>query len=102
MSMSSRVDQEKVQILLKRVGLNDREIGERIGVNQSTIWRLRHRYIKKVDRYLEALSRVVGDPQPDGTELDLERLVALAEQSPGLKAVLLSLKQFMQEDASKR
>lgn len=97
--MTSRIDQERVQLLLRRLGQNDREIGEKIGVAQSTVWRLRNRKIIKVAKYIETLSGASGGTPDDSVGLDLAELIALAEESPGLRAVLVSLNRFMREDA---
>jgi transcriptional regulator with XRE-family HTH domain len=97
--MASRVDQERVQVLLQAIGLNDREIGEQIGVTQSTVWRLRHRKISKVSKYITKLSALASSPAGADHALNPEKLVALAEHSPALKSLLVSLIKFMQEDA---
>jgi|GEM_PF-6309964 len=97
--MTSRVDQEWVQLLLRRLGQNDREIGEKIGVAQSTIWRLRNRKISKVTKYIEMINRATGVSLNDGVGLEFAELIALAEESPGLEAILIALSQFMREDA---
>ena len=97
--MASRVDQERVQVLLQAIALNDREIGVEIGVTQSTVWRLRHRKISKVSKYIRKLSALLPGKPEDGQGLNSEKLAALAEHSPALKSVLVSLMSFMQEDA---
>ena len=98
--MTSRIDQERVQLLLKRVGLNDRAIGAKIGAHQTTIWRLRNRKIQKLGKYIAALEGLCGgNPAPKGG-FDADRLAALANESPALRAILVSLTEFMQEDAT--
>jgi transcriptional regulator with XRE-family HTH domain len=92
--MASRVDKERVKILLEKSGLNDREIGERIGVHQTTIWRLRSGAISKVSKYLDRLEAL---SQLERKEGDLAELSELAKKSPALKAVLESLLHFMRE-----
>ena len=92
--MTTRIDQERVKILLEKCGLNDREIGQQIGADQSTVWRLRNGKISKVGRYIEPLERLVPARKTQG---DLAELADLAKQSPALKAVLESLLQFMHE-----
>jgi hypothetical protein len=101
MRMASRIDQEHVLTLLKRLALNDREVGELIGVHQTTIWRLRHRKIRKLDKYIDLLEALPGSSTPIEGSLDIDRLAALAEESPALRSLLVSLTRFMQEDASK-
>lgn len=97
--MASRIDQERVQILLQAIDLNDREIGAKIGVTQSTVWRLRHRKISKVSKYISKLGALVPSAPQESRGLDPAKLAALAEHSPALKSVLESLMTFMQEDA---
>jgi transcriptional regulator with XRE-family HTH domain len=92
--VATRIDQERVRILLEKIGLNDRQIGERIGVDQSTIWRLRNGRTSKVSRYIGRLEALVREPTAsDG----FESLEALADQSPAFRAVLEALMQFMHE-----
>lgn len=99
--MASRIDHEQIQLLLKQSGLNDRQVGERIGVHQATVWRLRNRKIQKVDKYIERLRGLVSVDAGEVSGFDVERLAALARESPALKSLLISLTQFMQEDAMK-
>lgn len=98
--MTSRIDQERVQLLLKRVGLNDRAVGAKIGAHQTTIWRLRNRKIQKLDKYIAALETLCGAAVAPKDGFDVERLAALANESPALRALLVSLTEFMQEDAT--
>ena len=94
--MATRVDHERARNLLRRSGLNDREIAERIGVNQSTVWRLRNGKISNVSRYLDRLESL---SHGGISESGLQELVELSKHSAGLRSVLESLLRFMQEDA---
>ena len=92
--MATRIDQDRIRILLEKIGLNDRQIGEQIGVDQSTIWRLRNGRTSKVSRYIDRLEALVPEP---AASHDFESLEALAGQSPAFRAVLEALMQFMHE-----
>ena len=97
--MTSRIDQERVQQMLQRQGGNDRQIAELLGINPSTVWRLRNRRIFKVSKYLRLMSEKLEAPSPEGERAELQDLLTLADQSPALKAVLIALRDFLQEDA---
>ncbi|HYC97029.1 helix-turn-helix domain-containing protein [Brevundimonas sp.] len=92
--MATRIDQERVKILLEKSGLNDRQISEHLGTNQSTVWRLRHGKISKIDKYIEPLECLIPGYVAQG---NLAELSDLAEQSPAFRAVLESLMRFMHE-----
>jgi hypothetical protein len=85
--------------LLNRHGGSDRDIAAILDVDPSTVWRLRHKKIVKVSRYIQALSDKVGVPVLGVDRAALEDLVELAEQSPALRALLLALHNFLQEYA---
>jgi hypothetical protein len=97
--VTTRIDQERVEILLGKSGLNDRQIGERIGVDQSTVWRLRNGRIAKVSRYIGLLEKQVPGATPEN---GFEGLEELAGQSPAFRAVLEALLQFMHEHRKSR
>lgn len=92
--MATRIDQDRVRSLLEKIGLNDRQLGELIGVDQSTIWRLRNGQTTRVSRYIGRLEALV----PKGAASDgFESLEELADQSPAFRAVLEALMHFMHE-----
>jgi hypothetical protein len=88
-----------MQQLLDRHGGSDRDIAAILNVDPSTVWRLRHKKIAKVSKYIQALSDKIGAPVLGVDRTALEDLVELAEQSPALRALLLALRNFLQEDA---
>lgn len=46
-------DLEEIILLYYFVGLNDREIGERYGLSAGSLWSLRQRAVRLLQRYLE-------------------------------------------------
>jgi DNA-binding Xre family transcriptional regulator len=97
-AMTISLQQVRLDALIAQTQVNDRKLGEILGVNQSTAWRLRNGQIRNIEPYLlrlkahlEALENVGGD---DDTSL-ISDLVALSRRVPAVREVLLALQKFM-------
>lgn len=97
--MRSRIDSLRLGTLLARVKESDAELGRALGVNQSTVWRLRHGRIGKIDKYIPRLEAHLGLQEGATAPDRLDAILTLAEQSPALADVLVALGRFMQERA---
>lgn len=98
--MGSKAEQARLEDLLTRTGLNDRQIGELIGVSQPTAWRLRHGRIAKISRYIDALESHLHVSEADMSDKDLViDLVGYAERVPAFRQALISLHKVMRESA---
>lgn len=94
--------QESSSELLARImvesGQPDSFFVRLFGVNQSTVWRLRHKQIQKVNRYLAVCQRL-GITRDNQRGIDLiETMMALgraAEDSPELRLLLDALHKFV-------
>jgi transcriptional regulator with XRE-family HTH domain len=98
--MASSLEHEKLKDLLRRLGDSDREVALRLGVNPSTVWRLRNGKIYKINRYIRLASLAVGEALPQVGDRALVDLMVQAEASPRLRALLLSLRDVLQESAT--
>lgn len=97
--MASRIDHDRVQMLLSRSHGSDASLAKALGVNQSTISRLRNGRIAKVSKYIPRLEHHLG-LQPGATApTDAWTLAELAKRSPALAEVIAALGRFMQERA---
>lgn len=94
--MTTQFAVERVKILIEESGLNDRELAERLNVNQSTAWRLRKGKIAKVNKYVSSLEKLASISRPPD---DLDQLTEIARRSPALRGLLISLLHFMQESS---
>jgi ribosome-binding protein aMBF1 (putative translation factor) len=81
-----------------RSGMTDAELAAVLGVNQSTISRLKHGKIAKVAKHQRRLDRHLGLGAGDGAD-DLSELIALARASPALREALFALQRLMRENA---
>jgi transcriptional regulator with XRE-family HTH domain len=94
--VASAIDQARLEDLLARTGMNDRQIGELIGVSQPTIWRLRNGRVVDVRKHLDALERHLGlaDAGLSDEEM-IANLVRYSRAVPALRDALLSLHRIM-------
>lgn len=97
--MASRLDHERLELLLRRLGEDDREVAARLEVDPSTAWRLRNRKIAKINKYIVAATLALGEELPQVVDPALAELLAQAQSSPRLRALLLSLRDILQEAA---
>lgn len=82
--------------------MKDRELGELLGVTQSTAWRLRHDKIQKVDEYIGQLQAHLGDTTATKPDCDIDLiadLVELSERTPALRDALIALRKIMHNNA---
>ncbi len=98
--MTSSVEQARLDDLLTRTGLNDRQIGEIIGVSQPTVWRLRHGRIRKLSKHLAALERHLGIEAEKASDAEMiADLVGYSRRLPALRETLVSLHRLIRERA---
>lgn len=99
-TMASSAEQARLEDLLTRTGLNDRQVGEIIGVSQPTVWRLRNGRIGKVGKHLAALERHLGIGAEIVSDAQMiADLVGYSHRIPALRAALTSLHKLMRENA---
>jgi ribosome-binding protein aMBF1 (putative translation factor) len=85
-------------VTIGRSGMTDAELAAVLGVNQSTISRLKHGKIAKVGRHQRKLDEYLGLGGGDRTD-DLSELIAMAQSSPALREALVALQRLMRENA---
>ena len=96
--MAISLQQVHLDALIARTGVNDRELGEILGVNQSTAWRLRNGRIKNVNVYILRLRAHFDEPEQGGCDDDaglVADLIALSARMPALKDALVALRNIM-------
>lgn len=94
--MASSADQARIDDLLTRTGMNDREVGELIGVSQPTVWRLRNGRIRNVSRHMQTLERHLGLARREPSDAEMiADLVGYARGVPALREALQSLHRLM-------
>ena len=101
-AMTISLQQVQLDALIAQAQVNDRELGQILGVNQSTAWRLRNGHIKKVDPYLLRLRVHLGASENSEGDDDaslIADLVALSCRIPALRDALLALRRIMRESA---
>lgn len=97
-AMTISLQQVQLDALIARAQVNDRELGEILGVGQSTAWRLRNGRIRKVEAYVLRLRAHLGAlerPESDDDASLIADLVALASRVPALRDALLALRNIM-------
>lgn len=83
---------------IERSGMTDAQLATLLGVNQSTVSRLKNGLIQKVAKYQRILdANLVPDRAWDGQELS--ELVAMAKVSPVLRDALVAIQRLMRENA---
>jgi len=101
--MAISFQQVQLDALIAQAQVNDRELGEILGVNQSTAWRLRNGRIRKIERYLHGLGEYLGVPNNFASSDDdaglIADLVVLSSRTPALKDALLALRKLMHNTA---
>lgn len=98
--MNSSLNQARLNDLLLRTGLNDRQIGDILGVAQSTVWRMRHGKISKLEKYITKLEERLGTGGPHVTDAEMiADLVGYSRQVPALRETLVSLHALMRQNA---
>jgi transcriptional regulator with XRE-family HTH domain len=97
--MASHLNHERLGRLLQRLGFTDREIAARLRIDPATVWRLRHRKIAKIAKYITAAEQALGEAPATLDDPALEELLTQAQASPRLKVLLLSLRDALQEAA---
>jgi predicted XRE-type DNA-binding protein len=97
-SMPISLQQIQLDSLIAQAGLNDRELGEVLGVNQSTAWRLRNGRIRRIEGHVHRLRAYVtarAQEAENGDASLIPDLVALAARVPALKDALIALRSIM-------
>lgn len=97
-AMQKTFAQTRLSAAIQRSSLTDAELAAVLGVNQSTISRLKHGKIAKVAKYQRKLDEHLG-AGPAGRTDDLSELVAMAQLSPALREALVALQRLMRENA---
>lgn len=100
--MPISLQQVHLDALIARAGVNDRELGEILGINQSTAWRLRNGRIKNVGPHILRLRAYFGEPEQGYCHDDaslIADLVALSARVPALKDALIALRNIMHQNA---
>ena len=97
-AMRKNLAQACLSTTISRSGMTDAELALVLGVNQSTISRLRHCKIMNVAKHQRKLDEHLGTVTADQTG-DLSELIAMAETSPALHEMLVALCRFMRENA---
>lgn len=78
--------------------MTDAQLATLLGVNQSTVSRLKNGLIQKVAKYQRILdANLAPDRAWDGQELS--ELVAMAKVSPALRDALVAIQRLMRENA---
>ncbi len=78
--------------------MTDAEVAAVLGVNQSTVSRLKNAKIAKVLKYQHKLDGHLGAGRASQAD-DFSELMAMAQASPSLREVLLALQRLMHESA---
>ena len=100
--MPISLQQVHLDALIARTKANDRELGEILGVNQSTAWRLRNGRIRNINAYILRLRAHLDEPEHGGSDDDaglIADLVALSARVPALKSALIALRNIMHDNA---
>jgi hypothetical protein len=98
--MASFLKQARLNDLLLRTGLNDREIGDVLGFSQSTVWRMRNGKISKLDKHIMALEAHLGISGQGASDAEMiADLVGYSRQVPALRETLIALYALMQKNA---
>lgn len=98
--MAISFQQVQLDALIAQAQVNDRQLGEILGVSQSTGWRLRNGRIRKIEAYVLRLRAHLGAPERSDSDDDaslIADLVALASRLPPLRDALLALQSIMHE-----
>ena len=90
--------QTRLLATIRRSGMTNAELAVALGVNQSTISRLRRGKIAKILKYQKKLDEYL-EPKAEGVTDDLSELVAMAQYNAALREVLVTLHRFMHENA---
>lgn len=95
-AMTISLQQVQLDTLIARAEVNDRELGEILGISQSTAWRLRNGHIMKIEAYIHRLRAHLGASERSDDDASLiADLVTLARRVPALKDALLALRNIM-------
>ncbi len=97
------ISHQQVQLdaLIAQAQVNDRELGQILGVNQSTAWRLRNGHINKIEPTCYVFERIscVREQQGGDDASLIADLVALSTRVPALRDALLALQRIMRDTA---
>lgn len=97
-AMQKSFAQARLSTTISRSGLTDAELATVLGVNQSTVSRLKHGRISKVTKHQRKLDEYLGRAAT-GQIGGLSELMAIAESSPALRETLAALYRLMRENA---
>lgn len=86
--------------LIDRFDGNDAELARLFGVSRTTVWRLKKGKIRKVSRYVDALSAVVGTSESTMADVAIEELASWARRSGEVRAILISLHRMLRISAT--
>jgi transcriptional regulator with XRE-family HTH domain len=96
--MQKTLAQVLLSATIGRSGMTDAKLASVLGVNQSTVSRLKHGRIAKVARHQRKLDEYLGLGASDRTD-DFSELMAIAQSSPALREALVALRRLMRENA---
>ncbi len=97
-AMPKTIAQALLSTTMERSGMTDAQLGSVLGVNQSTISRLKHGRIAKVARHQRKLDEYLGVKAAGRTDV-LSELMAMARSSPALHEALVAIQRLMRENA---
>jgi predicted XRE-type DNA-binding protein len=97
--VTTRLEIQKLRGLIDQSGMTDRELERLFGVAQSTVWRLKHGKIQKIQWYIAKLEAAMGVRDRATDEQVVSELDALSRHSPEMRRILRSLHALMQESA---
>lgn len=86
--------------LIDRFDGNDTELARLLAVDRTTVWRLKNGKIRKLDKYVDALSAVVGSSESVTIEMAIGDLALWARRSPDVRTVLMSLHEMLRNSAT--
>jgi ribosome-binding protein aMBF1 (putative translation factor) len=96
--MEKTFAQARLVATIEQSGMNDAQLAAALGVDQSTVSRLKNGKIAKVSKHQRKLDEYLGlgtKGRPD----ELSELMVMAELSPALREALIALQRLMRESA---
>jgi len=101
-NMSNAIKQARFDVLVEQSKLTDGDLATALGVNQSTVSRLRNGGIAKIDRHIDKLEQHLRIGVNVGVVSDerlVEELVSLSRRLPHLRDALMGMYALMRLSA---
>ena len=86
--------------LINRFEGGDAELAAALGVNRTTVWRLRSGKIFKINKYIMTLEDRLGEPRIDPITRIIEDLTTWSHHSADVRALLTSLHNVLHDSAT--